>query len=140
MKRALSLSTTAVVLCSILFICCSKTDQQVQVNKKVDEFYRYFNQRNFAKMKAISTPRVATLIDFFEMIGQDLMQIDSTQIISTDVTNDHAKVQVRVWDTYGKMFYHEILLQKNRQWIITNVDGFMPSASPNKSTQTNTNQ
>lgn len=140
MKRFLCLLTLFTTLCAILFFSCTKKDDEVYVNKRVNEFYTYFNQRNFEKMKKISSPRVGVLVDFFGMIGDDLMTIDTAQITQTDIKDNQAKVQVRVKDIFGKMSYHELTLQKKRRWIITNVEGFIPSASPDNITQTSTNE
>lgn len=110
---------------SIQFSCKKKVDANQEVNKVVTEFFDYINQKDFEKMKEISSPQVVKYIDFIQSLGDDLVEIDSVKIVNTTIKDKGAVVNAEIIDIYGYKIYYQLSLTKEaRKWKLTGLNGY----------------
>jgi hypothetical protein len=110
---------------SIQFSCKKKVDANQEVNKVVTEFFDYINQKDFDKMKEISSPQVGKYIDFIQSLGDDLVEIDSVKIVNTTIKDKGAVVNAEIIDIYGYKIYYKLSLTKEtRKWKLTGLNGY----------------
>lgn len=109
---------------SIQFSCKKKVDSNNEVNKVVTEFFNYINEKNFDKMKKISSPQVGKYVDFIQSLGDDLVEIDSVRIVNTTIKDKNAEVNAEIIDIYGYKIYYQLSLTKEaRKWKLTGLNG-----------------
>lgn len=124
MKRYLKQIFILFILSSSLFSCNIEKDKE-QVNKVVENFYIYLNERNFDKIKEMSTPKADKYFEFILTIGDDLVKINKIDILETKIEERKAKVDVKVLDIYGNIIYcHWYLIKEQNIWKIDQLDGY----------------
>ncbi|HHT03143.1 MAG TPA: hypothetical protein GX005_02330 [Bacteroidales bacterium] len=115
----------ALLILPLLLVSCNKDDESDEVNKVIENFYIYLNEKDLDKIKEISTNRADRYFEFIFSLGNDLVQIDSINIIQTLIEDSNANVDVETFDIYGNaMIYHWHLVKVKEQWKIRELEGY----------------
>lgn len=113
------------ILFTPLLISCSKEDENEKVNKVVEDYYAYFNSRDYNNMKILSTKNGEKYVEIIQSIGKDVIKIDTINILKTSISGDSANVYVKTTDTLRDISYVDLILKKeNNIWKIDNMEGF----------------
>ncbi|MDD2191514.1 MAG: hypothetical protein PHO12_03100 [Bacteroidales bacterium] len=124
MKRYLKYILVLLVL-PLLLASCQKDKETQEVNKVVENFYIYLNEKNLDKIKEISTSRADRYFEFIFSLGNDLVKIDSINIIQTLIEGNAANVDVETFDIYGnETIYQWYLIKVNEVWKINKLEGY----------------
>ncbi|MBP1645065.1 MAG: hypothetical protein H6Q16_640 [Bacteroidetes bacterium] len=107
------------ILFTPFFISCSKEDENEKINKVVVDYYSYFNSRDFKNMRILSTKNGEKYVEIIQSIGNDIIKIDTFNIINTSISKDSANVYVKTIDTLNNITYVDWILKKEKNiWKI----------------------
>ncbi|MCK9162798.1 MAG: hypothetical protein WCR29_05845 [Bacteroidales bacterium] len=124
MKRPIK-NILAILILPFFLASCHKDDKNAEVNKVVEDFYVYLNEKNLDKIKEISTNRADRYFEFVFTLGKDMVTIDSINIIQTIIEGNSANIDVETFDNYGNtMIYHWYLIKVKEKWKINKLDGY----------------
>ncbi|HBN04888.1 MAG TPA: hypothetical protein DD434_03735 [Bacteroidales bacterium] len=112
------------ILFTPFFISCSKENENEKVNKVVVDYYSYFNSRDFKNMRILSTKNGEKYVEIIQSIGNDIIKLDTFNIIKTNISEDSANVYVKTIDTLNNITYVEWILKKEKDiWKIDDMVG-----------------
>ncbi|MFA7082431.1 MAG: hypothetical protein WC135_07450 [Bacteroidales bacterium] len=124
MKRYIKYAFALIIL-PLFIASCNRDHEKEEVNKLVESFYIYLNEKNLDKIQEISTNRADKYFEFIFSLGDNLVQIDSINIIETLVEENTANVDVEIFDVYGNaMIYHWYLIKVKDVWKINKLEGY----------------
>lgn len=122
-----------ILILPVFFLSCKDDSEIDKVNKVIEDFYIYFNQKDLDKIKEISTHKLDMYFEFVFSIGDNLVQIDSIEIIDTKIEATKAVVNVKTIDIYDNvMIYNWHLIKVNDKWKINELNGHKDEKVLNK--------
>ncbi|MDD2530137.1 MAG: hypothetical protein PHN41_02805 [Bacteroidales bacterium] len=105
-------------------IACSKEDENDRVVKVVQDFYTHLNNKDFDSLKVISTKNGKKYVEIIQSIGNDVVKINSIDIIETSIVGDSANVYVKTTDSFNNISYIDwILIKDSNVWKFDYLEG-----------------
>ncbi len=112
-------------LTPLVFISCFDNNQEEKVNKAVENFYTFINNKDFENMKLNSTPLGRKYIEIIQSIGGNVVKIEKIEILETIVKGDSATVKVKTIDSFKKTFLTDwYLIRDDEHWKVDKLRGY----------------